>query len=436
MRSPTFTALVFVFLNRQVLAGSDVRTAAAIDLALARQYFDESRTICERDGGRLWGKSLCGPMLFVDRATFAVVANQSDREGRLVEQDPVFVGMMPEKESIANTAMQWAGEKWTMIIWPLPNDENDRAALMAHELWHRIQSNLGLPASNPANSHLDSADGRIWLRLEWRALAAALGNTGEPRRVAVADALMFRAFRRSLFPEAAREENGLELNEGLAEYTGVKLSGRSPAATDELVRTKLSESEQSSSFMRSFAYTSGPAWCLLLDDSSATWKKGLKPDDDLAATLQRALSITLPPKLSDEAQARGRHYDGETLVVAERGREAKRRERQAELRAKLLDGPVLRLPFLKMNIEFDPNNIESLDGVGSVYPTLRITDQWGILTVSSGALIGKDWAWVQVPVARNSTGPPLRGDGWTLQLNDGWTPKPGTRLGDWVLARR
>lgn len=411
-----------------------VAAEPSIDLALAKKHFTEAKAICDRDAGALWGVSLYGPMLFVERRTRAVVANQGDREGRLVEQNGVFVGTLPEKENIANTAMQWAGVKWTMIVWPLPSHENDRAALMAHELWHRVQSDLGLPASNPANSHLDSADGRIWLRLEWRALAAAIGYSGERRKAAVTDGLVFRAYRRSLFPGAASEENALELNEGLAEYTGVKLSGRSPSELVEHVRNSLSRTEQADALMRSFAYASGPAWCLLLDESGVTWRKGLKQSDDLAAMLQRALSITLPPGLSDEAQARARHYDGDALIATERERDAKRRQRQSELRAKLVDGPVLRLPFRKMNIEFDPNNIEALDDIGSVYPTLRITDQWGILTVSSGALIGKDWAWVQVPAARDSTGPPLRGDGWTLQLNDGWKPKPGPRSGDWVLA--
>ncbi len=426
----TGTGLVKSVVFVVVSVGAGQAGGSPIDPSLARNYFAEAKALCDRDAGALWGASLHGPMLFVDRATRAVVANQLDREGRLIEQDGVFVGALSEKENIANTSMQWANVKWTMVVWPLPNDENDRAALMAHELWHRIQGDLGLPASNPANFHLDTADGRIWLRLEWRALAAALGVAGEARKDAITDALVFRDYRRLLCPGAQREENGLELNEGLAEYTGVKLSGRSPSAMVEHVRRKLSESETSTSFMRSFAYTSGPAWCLLLDESSAMWRKALKPGDDLTATLQQALSITLPPGLSEEAKARAGRYDGDALFRDERERDAKRLQRQSELRVKLVDEPVLRLPFRNMNIEFDPNNIEALDDIGSVYPTLRITDQWGILTVSSGALVDKDWAWVQVPVARDSTGQPSRGDGWTLQLNDGWKPNPGKRQGD------
>ena len=62
-----------------------------IDTALAYQYFQEAHALCSRDNGRLWGVSLCGPMLFVDRQTRAVVANQADREGILTKSGNVFV---------------------------------------------------------------------------------------------------------------------------------------------------------------------------------------------------------------------------------------------------------------------------------------------------------------------------------------------------------
>jgi len=39
-----------------------------------------------------------------------------------------------------------------------------------------------------------------------------------------------------------------------------------------------------------------------------------------------------------------------------------------------------------MSISFDPRNLVPLDDVGTVYPNLRITDNWQILSVDSGAL--------------------------------------------------
>ena len=51
----------------------------------------------------------------------------------------IFRGRLPDEINIANTATDWAGVKWTMMMLPLPEDAGRRAALLAHEMWHRIQ---------------------------------------------------------------------------------------------------------------------------------------------------------------------------------------------------------------------------------------------------------------------------------------------------------
>ena len=71
-----------------------------------------------------------------------------------------------------------------------------------------------------ANEHLDAVDGRYWLRLECRALARALRESGELRAAAVRDALAFRQARRTLYPANVESERALEITEGVASYTG------------------------------------------------------------------------------------------------------------------------------------------------------------------------------------------------------------------------
>src|SRR4029079_18945604 len=133
-------------------------------------------------------------------------------------------GKIPKKINPANTALDWAGVHWTMVMWPVADFRQARERLLLHECFHRLQEKLGLPARDAVNSHLDTLNGRIWIQMEWRALERALRQTGPARVAAIADALLFRAYRRSLFADAAGKENALELNEGLSEYTGVKLS--------------------------------------------------------------------------------------------------------------------------------------------------------------------------------------------------------------------
>ena len=135
------------------------------------------------------------------------------------------MGTLPADQNVSNTGFDWSGTRWTMVALPVPTDPVSRAALMMHERWHRIQDSLGFPAASPTNDHLDTRDGRLWLRLEGRALQRALLTKGDKRRAAASDAVLFRRYRRQLIPGADSSERALEMNEGLAEYTGLTLAG-------------------------------------------------------------------------------------------------------------------------------------------------------------------------------------------------------------------
>ncbi|HEX8337535.1 MAG TPA: hypothetical protein VF621_12445, partial [Pyrinomonadaceae bacterium] len=69
----------------------------------------------------------------------------------------VFVGTLPSDINIANTAVEWAGVNWMLVMSSaIPADRDRRGALLMHELWHRQQAGLGFPASGAANDHLDT----------------------------------------------------------------------------------------------------------------------------------------------------------------------------------------------------------------------------------------------------------------------------------------
>jgi hypothetical protein len=395
----------------------------------------EADAICRADNGALWSVSLCGPLLLVDPATRSVYANQPGAENQLKREGELFVGKLPEQINIANYAVDWAETKWTMIMLPLPEAKDRRAALMAHEMWHRIQGEIGLPASAAAaNNHLDTRDGRFWMQLEWRALAAALEGEGAVRTEAAQDAALFRARRRELFPEAENTERDLELNEGLAEYTGAKLCGDSDLAKF-VVRDELKEAPRQKTFVRSFAYATGPAYGLLLDDTGADWRRALpSARRDLAQLLLERAGITLPEKIESAANERAPKYGSVELAAEEDRREQARRDLVKNYRARLVDGAVLVIPLQKMNMQFDPGNLVPLDSLGTVYPNIRIVDEWGILTVSKGgALLSADFSRVTLPAPAKLGWPLIEGDGWNLRLNNGWSVQPGEGKGNFTL---
>lgn len=406
-----------------------------IPLADARAVFTQAQSLCEADGGRLWGASLCGPIMLVDPKTRRIVTSHADAKGALRELDGVFVGDLPADANAANTAVEWSGTRWTQMLWPLPEDAGKRGTLITHEMFHRLQPGLPIAtAKGGDNPHLDTLEGRYTLQLEWRALARALqASDRDEKRAALVDALAFRAERYRRFPVATVDEAALETNEGLAEYTGVMLGNTTPRARLQAALRDLRSHVDDPSFVRSFAYATGPAYGMLLDEFAPGWRKRLGEKQlDLGTRLRDAAGIKVATDEASLATAASR-YDGAALREAETARERKRQAQLARNRARFVDGPVLRLDLKHMSIQFNPSNLQPLDDIGTVYPTMRVTDDWGTLEVEDGAVMSSDWKAV-ILAAPEATGTAMpHGPGWKLALNPGWSLAPGTRSGDYVL---
>ena len=404
-----------------------------VDTALARRFFQEADALTARDSGLLWGRSLAGPLLFVHLPSRKLLSSVPGAEGALAPHGSLFTGRLPESEAAANTSLRWAGRTWAMILWPPTADSVNRQILFAHELWHRVQDSLGFPSRLSSNAHLGARDARVWLRLEGRALAAALRATGSKRAAAVRDAIAFRRVRRAQFPDGAADERALELNEGLAEYTGIALAAASAEQRHELARRRLAVLDTATNFERDFAYHTGPAWGLLLDRLVPGWRRSLRAGDDLAEVASGALRPVTPTPLS--AATQGRSYGIAAVRKNEAARAAARERRLAGLRVRFVTGPLLELPLAQMRLSFDPAKVEAFEGHGSVYGMLRLSDRWGVLQCdASGGLIAADFTRALVPAPSDTAGRRLTGPGWVLELQPGWRLTRGTRPGSWTVT--
>lgn len=407
-------------------------TPPALTAANAKPVFAQAARLCSADHGQLWGVSLCGPMLLVDPATRRIISNRQSARNDLHGVNSLFEGRLPSSVNVANTALDWDGTRWSMLLWPLPVDRTARAVMLMHESWHRIQDRLGLPAASPTVAYLDQPDARIRMRLEWRALAAALrAGDRSSRDRAIADALTFRTWRRQLSADAAKEEDALERNEGLAEYTGRKLGAGKDALSYTLA--DLAEAGHGDSFVRSFAYHTGPAYGLLLDAIEPGWRGRLNAHSSLSALLARAIGWKAPADVAAAARQAGTRYGASRIVAEEHARGQRHRQKLARWKRALVDGPVLVLPFVAMHIRFDPNTLVALPPYGTVYPSLRISDRWGVLDAQRGALVDSNRSHAQVAIGADFSATHPAGPGWTLELAPGWTVVHGKRKGDWIL---
>ncbi|MGA0585718.1 hypothetical protein ACO2Q2_01075 [Dyella sp. KRB-257] len=405
-----------------------------VDPAGALKVFQEARAICARDAGALWGRDLCGPMLLVDPADRSAIANRADGDGAFKPSGGVFTGTLPMTVILANTAIEWSGIRWSEILWPLPDDADQRRVMLAHEMFHRIQPSLKMVLREGDNRHLDTLQGRYLMQLEWRALAAALrAPSAAARKTAVGDALLFRRERYRLFPTAAINENELESNEGIAEYTGVRLGLATPQARIRYALHDLTAFVQAPTFVRSFAYATGPAYGLLLDQLAPGWRDQLGAGQRLDRLLGNAEHLPAPAFATLEA--REAIYDDGTLHARELKRDEARRAHLAELKARLVDGPVLVLPLDRSSFQFNPQTLVPLGDFGTVYPTLRLDDDWGVLEVDADARVDQQTKIATVSAAGMDASA-LHGHGWKLVLKPGWAVTAGTRKGDWVVIRQ
>jgi hypothetical protein len=128
-------------------------------------------------------------------------------------------------------------------------------------------------------------------------------------------------------------------------------------------------------------------------------------------------------------------YD-DTLRPRELARDQARQAHLANLKARLVDGPVLRLPLahLHASYQFNPQTLEALGSDGVIYPTMTLSADWGTLKVEQGALLDKAMSGAAVSAA-GVAADRLAGPGWRLALSKGWVVVPGERAGDFVVRQ-
>ncbi len=402
------------------LLAASLCVSAQIDEQRARAYFEEAATLCEREGNRLWGISLCGPMVFADSTTQSVVTNQSPP-----------AATWPRLLGFVNAPIEWGGTRWSAYVWSMipENDRQARGRLMMHELFHRVQPELGLMVVGAPNDHLDTMRGRYWLRLEWRALARALEAAGPERLEAVRDALAFREARRRIFPEAAESERMDELREGLAQYTGTVVAAASRGeAISDAVR-QLVDAEDAPTFVRTFAYSSGTAYGLLLDRMSPGWTRTITSNDDLGMLVMKAAMIE-PAADAEESASR---YGASALQLLEERRAREQEARVAELRTRFVDGPQLIVPRGR-GAMLNTTGATPIPGEGTVFFEYRVTAAWGSLE-SSGVLESADSVTLRLPAPFQRADDTLTGEGWRITLSPGWVVRGGSRDGDFEIVR-
>jgi len=418
--------------------GGTTNAEHVIPTQAAMAVFAQARRLCRADDGRLWGISLCGPLMLGDPQTHQAVANEpvagATREGNL------YRFTLPPNFTISDAPITYDGKRWAEAMWPPFGNADTQAVTLMHESFHRIQPQLGFNGYGNIGiaeaGYLDTEAGRIWLRGELNALRTALESHGSARKTALRDALAMRAYRHALFPQAAKDEQEQDIMEGLAESTGIDVA----LPTDHRIAYAVFDIdfvEAAPSYVRAFPYATGPAYSELLDAVHRNWRRNVTPSTDLEKMAAQAYGIDVTSPTASEAQAIIANYDGAAIEQQEAARAARKAALDKRYVGEFITGSTLRLPMKNFSIQFNPRDIEQFKAYGSVYHTLTVTGPWGKVKVSGGdAMISKDFDQLTVAAPNSMLGKRLHGQGWSLELSPGTKVIPDpAKPGSYIVVR-
>jgi hypothetical protein len=388
----------------------------------ASQYFKAVETICNRDNGKLWGKNLYGPIMFVERGTHRIVANQPDNEGLLKLKDGVYNGIYPKELVLSNAPVKFGGTQFALA--PLPNEEDEyRIKTRAiHSLYHRFQESKGILTSSFNATNMDEKEARLWIKLEWKALRKALNTEGEERQLAIRDALIFRGSNRELYHKYAGDETWFETYEGLATFTYTLLCTNSPEEYKSRLFENLDRVYSMQSFARSYGFIHGALYASLLYYKGFDFQKIDADNFDLGNAVKELYNIELPLICRDVAGNLVVNYDINAINKEEEQRLADIKESIHKQISIFTENPVVFLELESPYFDFEPEDIHSLDTLGTLYNSMRVSDNWGKLTVDKGGcLVSNNLKFLRITAkAFKADKNHISGEGWHLILNSDW----------------
>jgi hypothetical protein len=388
----------------------------------AGYYFSKVERICNRDNGELWGKNLSGPLMFIDRNTRKIVANQPDSEGILKLKDSVYTGIYPKEKIIYNSSVMLGGTLFGMAPLTDTEDEYRITTRAIHALFHRFQEVSGIPPSSYIIPSMDEKQARIWLKLEWEALGKAINSQGEERLRYLRDALIFRGANHESFPADVEDEKKFESYEGFATYTYLFLCTGSPEEFRQKLFEYLDRIYSFQSYSRSYGFVHGALYATLLHEKGFDFRT-IKPGDTDPGELARsAYGIELPALCRDVAGSIALNYDIEAIRKEEEQRLREIKDRLNSASSIFTEKPVVYLELESPYFDFEPEDVHSLDSLGTLYNSIRVSDNWGKLTVDKGGcLVSNNFRYLRI-TARDFKKEKnhVFGEGWQLILKDNW----------------
>jgi hypothetical protein len=143
---------------------------------------------------------------------------------------------------------------------------------------------------------------------------------------------------------------------------------------------------------------------------------------DLGSIVKELYSIELPQVCRDVAGSIAINYGVDEILNEEVDRLQDIRTRINNQVSVFTEKPVVYLELESPYFDFEPENVAPLDTLGTLYSAIRVSDNWGKLTVDKGGcLVSNNYKYLRITAKGfKSDKEHVYGDGWHIILNEGW----------------
>jgi hypothetical protein len=175
-------------------------------------------------------------------------------------------------------------------------------------------------------------------------------------------------------------------------------------------------------FSRSYGAVTGAFYANLLYIRGYDFKNIKSEDVDLAEEVKKLDEIQLPEVCRDVAGSIALNYEIGVIQDEEAKREADIRERIHGQISTFTEKPVVYLDLESPYFDFEDSDIHPMDTLGILYSALRVSDNWGRLTVETGGcLVSNNLKYLRITSkGYKADKNRIEGEGWHLVLNSGW----------------
>lgn len=409
----------------------------------------KTKKLLDADNGKLWKKNLWNENLLVldDENNIYTLNNSTPNT---TNDNGLYYKQIKENTIVpVNTNQIFEGKNWA-IVQNYDVTVADSCETPIHELFHLYQSTQ-ISLSGNIVEYLDDYRAKIWIRSEFEALRNCIRNIQKKdstvARKYLDAAIYFRTQREKQFQKQNHFALELESLEGLASYTGYKLSAYQNLYSIAIF--ELDGRENPTGLNRSFAYATGLAYGLIYDYFDIPWRTDLKHIYSFKEIYKTHIgTLHWDKKVIETMKLKNKYYEIQKEEYTRKSISDSIRlyyknmfQTQPTLVVKRDTSDKTYLISFDMNSTFvfeNKNiiyaNISSSSSNPLAFGNFKTTGETEI--GKTGILITSDFHELTFPKPLKIEGHTITGENYSIELNEGWTVKQVDKKGNLQIVKQ